>query len=179
MKKIDLQQFSDYYNLKLQEVIDSGKGTNATKVRLSKNDPRIKKINVRNRESDFVNNWKKIIDLSFASDFLMGRTSSGTRSPFKLTMEWLIHNQTNYLKILQGNFSSKTTVNYINSSRKKLREIEICTHCWQMWDECTCKVPEDKVIEFARKYRRFEKVEETATDEQAIGLIKERLTRKY
>lgn len=47
--------------------------------------------------------WAKFFDYVGQSDFLMGRSSSGSRRPFELSIDWLLK-QENFVKVIEGRY---------------------------------------------------------------------------
>lgn len=47
--------------------------------------------------------WSKFFEYVSKSDFLMGRSSSGSRRPFELSIEWLLK-QENFVKVIEGRY---------------------------------------------------------------------------
>jgi hypothetical protein len=64
-------------------------------------DSRKKKIKSRLSEPAF--DYQKAIPMILESDFLLGRTGN-----WKASFDWFIENETNYLKVLEGNYSKKS-----------------------------------------------------------------------
>ena len=64
------------------------------------NKSRINKIKVRLLESEFFNNWKVIFCKIPKSSFLCGDSDQGWKADF----DWIIANDTNYMKVLEGKY---------------------------------------------------------------------------
>jgi hypothetical protein len=64
-------------------------------------DSRKKKLKSRLSEPAF--DYQKAIPMILESDFLLGRTGN-----WKASFDWFIENETNYLKVLEGNYSKKS-----------------------------------------------------------------------
>jgi len=62
------------------------------------------KLKKRFKEKEFADNWQKIIDLTAASAFCTGSNKRGWRAD----ISWLIANDDNYVKVLEGNFDNNT-----------------------------------------------------------------------
>ncbi|GAH08449.1 unnamed protein product [marine sediment metagenome] len=78
-------------------------------------DSRMRKLAARLKEPLFADNWKLIIDKMEASDFVTGNiianasyyvTNKDVRS-WKATIDWLLANDTNYVKVLEGKYDNK------------------------------------------------------------------------
>jgi hypothetical protein len=54
--------------------------------------------------------WRRFFEYVSRSDFLMGRTSSRDRSPFLLSLDWLLK-PANFLKVLEGAFEPAEAAN--------------------------------------------------------------------
>lgn len=61
-----------------------------------------RKSKLKKRFSEPLFDFKKAIPLILESDFLMGRSSG-----WKITFDWFIENESNYIKVLEGNYSNK------------------------------------------------------------------------
>ena len=68
-------------------------------------DTRRKKLNALLKKKDF--DWKKIIDKMSVSDFLLGKVESKNFPNFRGDLDWLIKNDTNYIKVLEGKYDNK------------------------------------------------------------------------
>ncbi|MDD5459711.1 MAG: hypothetical protein PHF37_10005 [Phycisphaerae bacterium] len=60
-------------------------------------------IKTRAKESFFVDHWKEAIDRLDASDFCTGKNESG----WKATLEFLLKNDNNITKIIEGNYDNR------------------------------------------------------------------------
>lgn len=69
-------------------------------------DKRRTKLNARLKEKDF--DFEKILDLVARSKFLLGSNKSG----WKVDFDWLIKNNENYTKILEGNYGIEQKKRY-------------------------------------------------------------------
>jgi len=63
-------------------------------------DSRRKKLIARMREADFADHWQEIVDRIAASSFCTGGGTTGWKASF----DWLIANDTNYAKVLEGRY---------------------------------------------------------------------------
>lgn len=79
---------------------------------------RLTHLKTRNEDEDFKNNFEKVVDEIISSDFLSGRKPSKTHPNFKADFDWLIRNDTNYIKILEGKYKNKDKKGY----KKYLKE---------------------------------------------------------
>lgn len=70
-------------------------------------DGRHKHLNERLKEPSFVDNFPAILDKILASDFLTGRKPSDTHPNFKADFDWLISNDTNHVKVMEGKYDNK------------------------------------------------------------------------
>jgi hypothetical protein len=68
---------------------------------------RHKHLNERLKEPAFVDNFPTILDKILASDFLTGRKPSDTHPNFKADFDWLIANDTNHVKVMEGKYDNK------------------------------------------------------------------------
>lgn len=64
---------------------------------------RITKTKLRLEEHPLINDWEKVIDKILASPFLLGETG------WKCSFDFLIHNEKNWLKIMEGNYDRPTS----------------------------------------------------------------------
>ena len=64
------------------------------------------KLGVRMEEPEFNQNWHEIIDIIAASLFCCGYNSRG----WKATFDWIIANDDNYIKVLEGKYSEPKPV---------------------------------------------------------------------
>ena len=64
---------------------------------------RQKAFAVRMAEAQFSKNWQTIIQKAADSDFLCGDNDRG----WKVDIEWLLKNDTNYVRVLEGKYDSK------------------------------------------------------------------------
>ena len=68
-------------------------------------DSRRVKINARLKEVVFRDNYKKIFEIVSQTDFLKGVNDRQWKADF----DWLIENDKNYVKVLEGKYATKTT----------------------------------------------------------------------
>lgn len=61
----------------------------------------------RLKEPAFVDNFPALLDKILASDFLTGRRPSDTHPNFKADFDWLISNDTNHVKVMEGKYDNK------------------------------------------------------------------------
>jgi hypothetical protein len=66
---------------------------------------RKKQLDTRMREKLFADNWRVIIDKLSASPFCTGDNGSG----WEATVDWLLKNATNYVKVLEGKYDSSSS----------------------------------------------------------------------
>lgn len=59
----------------------------------------------RMKETLFADNWRTIIEKLSASDFCTGKNGRG----WKADIDWILKNETNYAKVLEGKYDNKTT----------------------------------------------------------------------
>jgi len=93
--KISVSDFCDSWN----EYFD-GK---LPKIRLPLTAGREKKLRLRLRDHPGLAFWQEVFKSVWASDFLMGRNGSDWRASF----DWLIDNDKNSLKVVEGNYVNK------------------------------------------------------------------------
>lgn len=70
------------------------------------------KLSARLQEKEFVDNYETILKKIAASDFLSGRDVRPADSPhrdWKATFDWVIHNNNNYVRILEGAYDQNKT----------------------------------------------------------------------
>jgi len=72
-------------------------------------DRRKKHLQERIEEKNFVDNFNLLMDKIIASPFLLGKKPSEKHPNFKADFDWLIGNNTNYLKILEGKYDERQT----------------------------------------------------------------------
>jgi len=73
---------------------------------------RKEKVKARWQEQDFKNNWQSIVEKSNESDFLTGPEFPG------FSFDWLIKNDTNYMKVLEGKYDNKGTKTHSQSDKR-------------------------------------------------------------
>ena len=97
--KIQYQEIANSYNRIL--------GTKLTKVK-SLNKTRKKKMKLRADEKlNNLEEWEKLFNIVLNSSFLLGTNKKN----WKVTFDWLIENDNNYLKVLEGNYNNKPRKN--------------------------------------------------------------------
>lgn len=74
--------------------------------------PRLAKLNIRLKE-DF--DLVEILRIAEQSNFLKGDNKTG----WKLTFDWLIENEKNYIKILEGNYTNETSEQDLTDDDKR------------------------------------------------------------
>lgn len=65
-------------------------------------DSRRNKINTRLKENIFRDNYNQIFEIVSKTDFLKGKNESN----WKADLDWLIENDTNYVKVLEGKYAT-------------------------------------------------------------------------
>lgn len=68
---------------------------------------RRKLLNDRVREPLFVEKYSEVLDKVLASDFLSGKKTSPTHPHFKADFDWVIANDQNYVRILEGKYDNR------------------------------------------------------------------------
>lgn len=63
-------------------------------------------LGVRLKDKDFEKYFDILLDKILASDFLMGKKPSKGHANFKATFDWIIKNDTNYVKVLEGRYDN-------------------------------------------------------------------------
>ena len=96
-----IESFIDYWNEEL-----SPKVVSITKSRKEKLKTRLK------NDPDFLTHFQVAVGKIKASSFLNGNHKSG----WKATFDWLIENDKNYIKVIEGNYDEK-------SENQRLKEI--------------------------------------------------------
>lgn len=66
-------------------------------------DSRKQKLTTRLKEPTFAASWRRIIDKINDSDFMTG---GGSRK-WKCTIDWILQNETRYMRVLEGEFVNK------------------------------------------------------------------------
>ena len=97
IKHQKLQEFIDLYN---QFCFNLPKATKLTESRKEKIKTRLKK------EPD-LNEWKKCFQICNDTPFLRGENRNGWKASF----DWLVENDKNYLKVLEGNYKRQESEN--------------------------------------------------------------------
>jgi len=98
-KDIDINYYKDLWNEKVKDV------PTLPKIR-ELSGTRRKHLRKRLEEKLFRENFTAIIDEIIKNDFLSGKKPSEKHPNFKADFDWLIVNDTNYLKILEGKYRS-------------------------------------------------------------------------
>ena len=62
------------------------------------------KLKTRMKESDFLHNWKEIVDRVSASAFCTGRNKRN----WKASLDWILKDSANYTKVLEGKYDDET-----------------------------------------------------------------------
>lgn len=70
-------------------------------------DKRKEKLNTRLKEDAFANNYIEIFNIIAKTDFLKGENDTGWKADF----DWVIENDTNYVKIMEGKYASSKPKN--------------------------------------------------------------------
>ena len=73
---------------------------------------RKEKVKARWQEQDFKDNWQAIIKKSNESDFLTGPEFPG------FSFDWIIKNDTNYMKVLEGKYDNKGAKTHSQSDKR-------------------------------------------------------------
>jgi len=76
------------------------------------------KLNIRLREKDFVDSYDKILSIIKDTPFLRGDNNKNWRADF----DWIITNDTNYVKILEGKYSKRVKNNIDDNLNKWMEE---------------------------------------------------------
>jgi hypothetical protein len=66
-------------------------------------------LNGRLKEPAFVDNYNTILTKILESDFLSGRKPTEGHGKWYASFDWIIKNDTNYQKILEGRYDNKET----------------------------------------------------------------------
>jgi hypothetical protein len=86
----------------------------------SMNQTRIRQLKTRAKESEFADNWKSIIRKLSESDFHTGNNDRG----WKATVDWILKNDTNYMKILEMPDRKSSIDNALGRKPKTAAEVE-------------------------------------------------------
>jgi len=78
-------------------------------------DTRRTKLNIRFKDPVFLENWKTVVDKIAESRFCCGENER----KWTATLEWLISNDTNYVKVLEGKYDNRT-----KSTEKMIEELK-------------------------------------------------------
>jgi len=68
---------------------------------------RIKHTKERLKEKEFVDNFQTILTKILESDFLSGRKTSKEHPNFRADFDWIVKNDTNYIKILEDKYAQR------------------------------------------------------------------------
>jgi hypothetical protein len=70
--------------------------------------PESRFINIQNRlkEPAFKDNYQSILTKILESDFLLGKKPTSTHKNFRADLDWIVKNDTNYVKILEGRYDA-------------------------------------------------------------------------
>lgn len=91
-------------SISLQVYIETWNTTLNTKTRLT--NARTLHLNTRIKEKEFTENFELICKKVKDSDFLMGKNPSQKHKNWKATFDWIIKNEDNYTKVLEGNYDN-------------------------------------------------------------------------
>lgn len=82
-----------------------------TKKRLKKTinftEQRRKRLGIRLAEEVFVSRWVEVVDKLDLSDFATGTVAGSNGKKWNATIDWVLKNSTNYIKVLEGNYDNK------------------------------------------------------------------------
>lgn len=92
---------------KAEEVFEEWNKTVTTLPTKILNKTRRDKINLRLKEQAFLEGYPKIFQMVEQSDFLTGRAPSKEHPNFKGGLDWIITNDHNYIKVLEGKYNNK------------------------------------------------------------------------
>jgi len=105
--KRSYELFVKYYNMLLDDQYKTPESTKALKATLRWSDQRARKWSARCNEPSFRDFNITILKKSFDSDWLMGRFTGRNKTYFILTLDWIIKNNTNYTRILDGYYDNR------------------------------------------------------------------------
>lgn len=105
-----VQEFFNLYNLTVKRLPKAVKLT----------DKRRNKIKCRLKEISDMEEWKKIFERCDNSDFCAGLTG-GT---WQASLDFIIENQTNYTKIIEGRYDNKLFLRNNNNNHKSLEQLQ-------------------------------------------------------
>jgi len=71
---------------------------------------RLVHLKTRLLEKEFKDNFNTILTKILVSDFLMGKRTSKGHTNFKADFDWLIKNDTNYIKIIEGKYDNREPI---------------------------------------------------------------------
>ena len=93
---------------KIQEFVDLYHTICTNLPKMTKlNDSRKEKIRIRLKEEANFEKWKECFQLCNDTPFLRGENKDG----WKASLDWLVSNDTNYLKVLEGNYKRQESEN--------------------------------------------------------------------
>lgn len=72
--------------------------------KVTKVNGRMKKLSSRLKEEAFCRNFDVLLDIILENDFLSGRKPSEKNPNFRADFDWIIANDTNYVKVLEGKY---------------------------------------------------------------------------
>ena len=75
------------------------------------------KLKARMKESLFAENWEAIIDKISSSSFCTGSGGTG----WKADIDWILENDTNYVKVFEGKYDNKPAESKPEQSKKQLK----------------------------------------------------------
>jgi len=64
-------------------------------------------LNARLQETEFIENFDIIMDKILENDFLMGKKPGPGHENFRADFDWIILNDSNYVKILEGRYKPR------------------------------------------------------------------------
>jgi len=105
--KLSFDLFVKYYNYLRLQRISENKNVTATGAFMTWTEARARRWAARCREPLFRNNSTTILKKAFASDFLTGVFVPKDWNPFVLRIEWLIKNEENYTRVLEGYYDNR------------------------------------------------------------------------
>lgn len=83
------------------------------------------KINARLKENTFKADYKKVFEIVSTTDFLKGENDRG----WKADIDWLIENDKNYIKVLEGKYKTSKKQNkssnaYVNETQSEYNDLD-------------------------------------------------------
>lgn len=100
--KVKLKESKEEKNIPHVEFLEYWNKTRLPKIQVFTGYRR-KQLNVRSSEPVFLTRWVEIIDKLVASDFCNGINDQKWRAK----VDWILKNDTNYMKVLEGNYDNK------------------------------------------------------------------------